>query len=424
MIAGLMLFSFALLLAIFVDGPVAAHRHAHPRRGGRRAGDADDAVTITSNVPENKRAPSISIWSAWPVAPSPASSSPGVLLQFFSRSPFIAFAAAASPPRSSALTIGTSKDADPGRFDWLGTVARPGRLPRGFRPVGGPDARLTNPVVVVALIGGLVLIAAFVFIELRAQSAAQRAVVHQPRFRWRVAVGTPAVLRTFAIFFPDPPAAAAGVRYSAPKVGSGPVPAAHRHGRLHWSATTWQCATTAEVRRRFRRPLAGLGILLMGLTTTRQLPGAGGILYSSRPPVSVWQRHRRRPRSCPTPLPTIRASARLSTTPPANGRRPSVSPLTGSIVAAGYGNLIGPTADAARSALGNRLPAATRGRRIVAKKGDQQFIGGCDKVAERHYRAGPHRVFGLSMRATCSSWPTRSAKAPMPPSSRQCRRHA
>ena len=93
----------------------------------------------------------------------------GVLLEFFSwHSIFITFAASALLTALLCLTIGTSRDSNPGRFDFAGTALSVlGVTGIVFGLLEAPHRGWSDALVLVALIGGIVLLGAFCLVELR-----------------------------------------------------------------------------------------------------------------------------------------------------------------------------------------------------------------------------------------------------------------
>ena len=173
LIAGLVLFGVASLVAIWVDGPTQLIL-ARCFAGAAAALIMPTTLSlITSGMPEGQRAVGISIWSA--IAGGGAIAGflvTGLLLEFFSwHSIFITFAAASAVAAALCLTIGTSKDSDPGRFDILGTVCSVLAITGVVLGLlEAPHRGWADPVVLVCIIGGVLLAAAFVVVELRSTS--------------------------------------------------------------------------------------------------------------------------------------------------------------------------------------------------------------------------------------------------------------
>ncbi|GAC58003.1 putative drug resistance transporter [Gordonia hirsuta DSM 44140 = NBRC 16056] len=128
---------------------------------------------ITAGVPRHQRAIGVSIWSAIAgIGAILGFFATGVLLEFFSwHSVFITFAAAALVTLGLTFTIGSSKDADPGPFDFIGSItsvlAVTGVI---FGLLEAPSRGWTDPLILATLIGGALLGVAFVVIEKRRTS--------------------------------------------------------------------------------------------------------------------------------------------------------------------------------------------------------------------------------------------------------------
>ncbi|MFT3716068.1 MAG: MFS transporter [Gordonia sp. (in: high G+C Gram-positive bacteria)] len=128
---------------------------------------------ITAGVPRDQRAIGISIWAA--VAGVGAIGGffvTGLLMAFFSwHSVFITFAAASAVMLLLALTIGSSKDSNPGKIDVPGSLASVAAITGiVFGLLEAPSRGWVDPVVMGTLIGGVLLGALFVWIELRSPS--------------------------------------------------------------------------------------------------------------------------------------------------------------------------------------------------------------------------------------------------------------
>ncbi|WP_439031638.1 MFS transporter [Gordonia terrae] len=173
LIAGLLLFGLASLVAIWVDSPTQLIL-ARCFAGAAAALIMPTTLSlITSGMPESKRAVGISIWSA--IAGGGAIAGflvTGLLLEFFSwHSIFITFAASSAVAAALCLTIGTSKDSDPGRFDIPGTLCSVLAITGVVLGLlEAPHRGWADVVVLTCLIGGVLLGAAFVFVELRSAS--------------------------------------------------------------------------------------------------------------------------------------------------------------------------------------------------------------------------------------------------------------
>ncbi|QHD84685.1 MFS transporter [Gordonia sp. JH63] len=173
LIAGLLLFGIASLVAIWVDGPTQLIL-ARCFAGAAAALIMPTTLSlITSGMPEGQRAVGISIWSA--IAGGGAIAGflvTGLLLEFFSwHSIFITFAAASAVAAALCLTIGTSKDSDPGRFDIPGTVCSVLAITGVVLGLlEAPHRGWADPVVLICIVGGVLLAGGFVAVELRSTS--------------------------------------------------------------------------------------------------------------------------------------------------------------------------------------------------------------------------------------------------------------
>ncbi len=170
LVFGLVVFAIASLLAIWIDNPTQLIATRCLAGAGAAFIMPATLSLITSNVPENKRPLAISVWAA--VAGVGAIAGffvTGVLLQFFSwHSIFITFAASAALTAALCATIRSSRDADPGPFDIGGSIASViaiGAIVFGL--LEGPHRGWGDPLIIVCLVGGIALVAAFCWIELR-----------------------------------------------------------------------------------------------------------------------------------------------------------------------------------------------------------------------------------------------------------------
>lgn len=170
---GLVIFGLSSLGAIWVSTPTELIFTRIAAGVGAALIMPTTLSLITAGVPREQRAIGVSLWSA--VAGVGAIFGffvTGVLLGFFSwHSVFITFAVAAAVVLALTFTIGSSKDSDPGRFDFIGSITSVvavtavvfGLLEAATR--GWDDA-----LVLISLIGGVALLVAFVLIEVRSTS--------------------------------------------------------------------------------------------------------------------------------------------------------------------------------------------------------------------------------------------------------------
>lgn len=167
---GLVVFGAASLAAVWVDTPEALIATRLVAGVGAALIMPTTLSLITAGVPREQRAIGVSIWAA--VAGVGAIMGffvTGVLLKFFDwHSVFITFAASAVVTLALTFTIGSSKDSDPGPFDVIGSItsvlAVTGLV---FGLLEAPARGWTDPLILVALIGGLILLGAFIVIERR-----------------------------------------------------------------------------------------------------------------------------------------------------------------------------------------------------------------------------------------------------------------
>ncbi|NED70431.1 MFS transporter, partial [Streptomyces sp. SID10244] len=173
LIVGLTVFAIASLLAIWVTDPTQLIATRCIAGAGAALIMPTTLSLITSGVPESRRAMAVSIWAA--VAGAGAIAGfliTGVLLEFFSwHSIFITFAASSVISALLCFTIGTSRDRNPGPFDILGSVssvlAVTGIV---FGLLEAPHRGWGDPVVLICLVGGILLVAGFCVLELRRTS--------------------------------------------------------------------------------------------------------------------------------------------------------------------------------------------------------------------------------------------------------------
>ncbi|GAA1481204.1 MFS transporter [Gordonia sinesedis] len=173
LIVGLLCFGAASLAAIWVSDPTQLI--VTRALAGAAAALIMPATLslITSGVPEDKRALGISVWAAIAGAGAIAGFLiTGVLLEFFGwHSIFITFAVSSVVAAGLCLTIGTSRDRNPGPFDVPGSVACVLAVTGVvFGLVEAPQRGWSDPLVLVCLVGGALLAVAFCLIEARRRS--------------------------------------------------------------------------------------------------------------------------------------------------------------------------------------------------------------------------------------------------------------
>ncbi|WP_232016890.1 MFS transporter [Gordonia insulae] len=173
LIVGLIIFGIASLLAIWVNGPTQLIATRCLAGAAAALIMPTTLSLITSGVPESRRALGVSIWAA--IAGGGAIAGflvTGILLEFFSwHSIFITFAVSSALSAALCLTIGTSRDRDPGAFDFPGTITSilsvTGIV---FGLLEAPHRGWNDPLVLICLVGGILLIGVFCVIEMRRTS--------------------------------------------------------------------------------------------------------------------------------------------------------------------------------------------------------------------------------------------------------------
>ncbi|MGC5255774.1 MFS transporter [Gordonia sp. DT218] len=173
LIVGLVIFGIASLIAIWVSSPTELIATRCLAGAAAALIMPTTLSLITSGVPESRRAMAVSIWAA--VAGGGAIAGflvTGVLLEFFSwHSIFITFAASSVISAALCFTIGTSRDRNPGAFDYLGTMSSVLAVTAiVFGLLEAPHRGWDDPVVLVCLVGGILLVGVFCIIELRRES--------------------------------------------------------------------------------------------------------------------------------------------------------------------------------------------------------------------------------------------------------------
>ncbi|AUH68038.1 MULTISPECIES: MFS transporter [Gordonia] len=170
---GLVVFGIGSLAAVWVDTPTQLILTRVVAGVGAAMIMPATLSLITAGVPREKRALAISIWAG--VAGAGAIMGffvTGVLLNFFGwHSVFITFAASSAATLLLTVTIGSSKDDAPGRFDYIGSLTSMTAIAAVvYGLLEAPHRGWTNPLILICLIGGAAMIAAFIVIELRRSS--------------------------------------------------------------------------------------------------------------------------------------------------------------------------------------------------------------------------------------------------------------
>ncbi len=402
MIAGLVLFAAASLLAIFVNGPtdlIATRVLA----GAAAALIMPTTLSlITSNVPEGRRALSISIWSA--VAGVGAIGGffvTGVLLEFFSwKSIFITFAVSAALTALLCLTIGTSKDAAPDRFDWLGAATS---VLAVFGIVFGllevPVRGWTDPVVLGSLIGGIILSGVFVLVELRMRYPLLNVRLFTNR---AFGGGSLSVLlqffASFAVFYLVLQQLQLVFGYSALKsavalfpllIGTGVFSLVGNYVAVRYHSLRFVLGIGVF--------LAGLGIVLMGLVSYDEYWVLAAFLFISATGIGLAAAPSTTAIMSNTPLDDQGVGSAVNDTAREVGAAIGIA-LAGSILAAGYGQRIGATAEMARQTLGNPATGGDPATGEMAAQGITNSLAGAAKV-----------VAGLTEKAAAPGVPAQRA---------------
>ncbi|GAB05681.1 MFS transporter [Gordonia amarae] len=170
LIAGLVIFGVASLVSVWCTDPASMITARAACGVGAALIMPTTLSLITTGVPADKRELGISIWAAVVGAGAIFGIlGTGVLLEFFSwESIFLMFAAVAATILVLSLTIATSKDPDPGRFDAAGALTSVAAVTVFiFGLVEAPHLGWTAPLVLVCLIGGIGLMVAFYVAEAR-----------------------------------------------------------------------------------------------------------------------------------------------------------------------------------------------------------------------------------------------------------------
>lgn len=170
---GLVVFGIGSLAAVWVDTPTQLILTRVVAGVGAAMIMPATLSLITAGVPREKRALAISIWAG--VAGAGAIMGffvTGVLLNFFGwHSVFITFAASSVATLLLTVTIGSSKDDAPGRFDYIGSLTSMTAIAAVvYGLLEAPHRGWTNPLILICLIGGAAMIAAFIVIELHRSS--------------------------------------------------------------------------------------------------------------------------------------------------------------------------------------------------------------------------------------------------------------
>ncbi|EGD53918.1 MFS transporter [Gordonia neofelifaecis] len=170
---GLVIFGLGSLAAVWVETPTQLIITRVVAGVGAAMIMPATLSLITAGVPREKRAVAISIWAG--VAGAGAIMGffvTGVLLNFFHwHAVFITFAVSSVATIALTFTIGSSKDESPGAFDCIGSLTSITAIAGVvYGLLEAPHRGWTDPLILVCLIGGVAMIAAFIVIEKRRTS--------------------------------------------------------------------------------------------------------------------------------------------------------------------------------------------------------------------------------------------------------------
>lgn len=170
LLVGLVIFGFASAAPVVFDSPVQLIAARAVAGAGAAFIMPATLSLLTAAFPKAERNKAVGIWAG--VAGSGAIFGflgTGVLLQHFSwQSIFVAFAAAALGMFVLTLTIGSSRDQTAAPIDWLGAaLIGTGIAVFVLGVVEAPARGWTDPLVLGALAGGIVLAGLFTVVQLR-----------------------------------------------------------------------------------------------------------------------------------------------------------------------------------------------------------------------------------------------------------------
>ena len=402
MIGGLLVFGVASLLGVFASD--ATELIATRALAGVAAAFIMPTTLslITSNVPARKRPFAISVWAA--IAGVGAIAGffvTGLLLKFFEdnwRAILITFAVSAAVTALLCLTIGTSKDSDPDRFDWLGSVTSVVAI---FAIVFGllevPLRGWTSPVVLGSLIGGVLLIGVFWMIETRTAYPLLDVGLFNNR---AFSAGSLSVMlqffASFAVFFLVLQQLQLIFGYTALASAVALFPLIIGVGIFsllgNWLAVRYHSLRAVLTVGVF---LTGLGVVLMGAIHYTEYwmlavflsVSAVGIGLASAPSTTAIMQN--------TPLDDQGVGSAVNDTARELGAAIGIA-LAGSILAAGYAQKIGPTADKAQQALSNPAMGGTPEQGAAAADGIRNSLAGASHVAN----SLPEQAAALSQQIT------------------------
>ncbi|MFT4200919.1 MFS transporter [Gordonia sp. (in: high G+C Gram-positive bacteria)] len=396
MISGLVVFGIASLLGVFAQNAVQLI-------GTRALAGAAAAFImpttlslITSNVPVHRRPLAISVWSA--IAGIGAIAGffvTGLLLKYFGKDNWqailITFAVSAAITAAVCLTIGTSKDASPDPFDWIGSLTSVVAI---FAIVFGlleaPHHGWTSPLVLSTLIGGTAMAAVFCLIQIRIKYPLLDVKLFANR---AFGAGSLSVMlqffASFAVFFLALQQLQLIFGYTALASAVALFPLVLGVGVFallgNWLAVRYHSLRFVLAVGVF---FAGLGILLMGVIKYTQywqmalllVILAVGIGLATAPSTTAIMQN--------TPLDDQGVGSAVNDTARELGAAIGIA-LAGSILAAGYANRIESTAETARQALSNPATGGDPAKAMEAAEGIRNSLGGATHVADHLTKSLP-----------------------------------
>lgn len=379
---GLVVFGLASLAAVWVDTPAGLIGTRFAAGVGAALIMPTTLSLITAGVPREQRAIGVSVWAA--VAGIGAILGffvTGVLLQFFSwHAVFITFAVSAVVTLALTVTIGSSQDDDPGPFDVVGSItsvlAVTGLV---FGLLEAPTRGWNDPLVLVALIGGVALTAAFVLIE---RSRASPLLDVQLFANRAFAAGSLSVMlqffASFGVFYLILLLLQLVYGYSPLKSAFALMPMVLGVG-IFALLGNWVAVRFHSLRFVLGGgiAIAGAGVLAIGIFDADVywklaiMLGvcAVGIGLATAPSTTAIMSN--------TPLEKQGVGSAVNDTARELGAAVGIA-LAGSLMAAGYAHRIGPTVDVAREQLARLDPAAA----TAAAEGIERSLAGAVAVAD------------------------------------------
>ncbi|GAC79939.1 drug resistance transporter, EmrB/QacA subfamily [Gordonia malaquae] len=381
LLVGLVIFGIGSLSAIWVDGPTELIATRIVAGAGAALIMPTTLSLITAGVPRERRAVAISIWAA--VAGAGAIAGffvTGVLLNFFHwHSVFITFAVSTTVVLALTFTIGTSKDENPGRFDIVGSLTSMAAVAGVvFGLLEAPHRGWADPLILLCLIGGAALVAVFIVVEHRRTDP----LLDVDLFRNRAfASGSLSVglqfLASFGVFFLVLQQLQLVFGYSPLKSAVALFPMVAGVGLFamigNWVAVRYSLKFVLGV----GVAIAALGVLLLGIVETDEYWKVGALLGVCAIGIGLATAPSTTAIMSNTPLENQGVGSAVNDTARELGAAIGIA-LAGSIMAAGYEERIGATADAAKAQIGMQDPAAAS----AAEEAIRGSLAGAVKVSE------------------------------------------